>query len=68
MISPASIDFGSIPLSNLNFASVSIFNNFEVFLIDLGKKYADSNNIFFVSSSVPERVPPMIPPNPSTPE
>ena len=68
LISPASIDFGSIPLSNLNFASVSIFNNFEVFLIDLGKKYADSSNIFFVSSSVPERVPPMIPPSPNTPD
>ena len=35
---PNSIDWVSIPLSNLNFASVSIFNNFEVFLIDLGIK------------------------------
>ena len=38
LIKPSSIDSGSIPLSNLNFASVSIFNCFEVFLIDLGLK------------------------------
>ena len=31
-VKPISIDWGSIPLSNLNFASVSIFNSFEVFL------------------------------------
>ena len=44
-----------------------MFNFFAVFLIDLGSKYADSNNIFFVSNSVPDRVPPIIPPNPSIP-
>ena len=37
-VNPNSIDFGSIPLSNLNFASVSKFNIFDVFLIDLGLK------------------------------
>ena len=47
-VSPNSIEFGSIPLSNLNLASVSIFNCFEVFLIDFGKKNADSNKIFLV--------------------
>ena len=57
-----------MPLSNLNLASVSMFNSFEVFLIDLGKKNADSNKIFFVLSSVPERVPPIIPPKPNTPD
>ena len=46
MVKPSSIDFGSIPLSNLNFASVSIFNSFEVFLIDLGVKYAASKEYF----------------------
>ena len=65
---PNSIDSGSIPLSNLYFASVSIFNNFEVFLIYLGSKYADSNNIFFVLNSVPDLIPPIIPPKPKTPE
>ena len=38
LFKPASIDNGSMPLSNLNFASVSIFNFFAVFLIDLGWK------------------------------
>ena len=68
LTSPSSIEFGSIPLSNLNFASVSIFNNFEVFLIDFGLKYADSNKIFLVSNSVPDLVPPIIPPSPKTPD
>ena len=35
---PCSIDNGSIPLSNLNFASVSMFRIFDDFLIDLGEK------------------------------
>ena len=38
LLIPCSIEKGSIPLSNLNLASVSIFNNFDVFLIDLGLK------------------------------
>ena len=38
LFNPTSIDNGSIPLSNLNFASVSRFNFFAVFLIDLGWK------------------------------
>ena len=67
-LSPNSIEFGSTPLSNLNLASVSIFNFFEVFLIDFGKKYADSNKIFFVLNSVPDRFPPIIPPKPKTPD
>jgi len=50
MLTPSSkpnfIESGSIPLSNLYFASVSMFNILEVFLIDDGKKYADSNKIF----------------------
>ena len=37
-INPSSIERGSMPLSNLNFASVSIFNCLEVFLIERGKK------------------------------
>ena len=45
-----------------------MFNFLEVFLIELGSKYADSNNIFFVCSSVPERVPPIIPPKPRIPD
>ena len=65
---PSFIESGSIPLSNLNFASVSIFNNFEVFLIDFGLNYADSNKIFLVSNSVPDLVPPIIPPSPKTPD
>ena len=36
LFKPFSIDKGSMPLSNLNFASVSILNFFAVFLIDLG--------------------------------
>ena len=35
---PSSIELGSMPLSNLNLASVSKFNNFEVLLTDSGKK------------------------------
>ena len=65
---PCSMDSGSIPLSNLNFASVSIFKILEDFLMDLGLKYADSINTFFVSNSVPVLVPPIIPPRPNTPE
>ena len=38
LFKPSSMDNGSIPLSNLNFASVSIFNFLAVFLIDLGLK------------------------------
>ena len=38
LFKPFSTDNGSIPLSNLNFASVSIFKVLEVFLIDLGLK------------------------------
>ena len=67
LFNPSSIDNGSMPLSNLNFASVSKFNFFDVLLIDLGSKYADSNNMFLVSNSVPDLVPPIIPPNPNTP-
>ena len=67
LFNPSSIDNGSIPLSNLNFASVSRFSFFDVLLIDLGSKYADSNYIFLVSNSVPDLVPPIIPPNPNTP-
>ena len=37
-IKPSSIELGSIPLSNLYLASVSIFKIFAVFLIDLGSK------------------------------
>ena len=33
---PIEIEFGSMPLSNLYFASVSTFNFLEVFLIDGG--------------------------------
>ena len=40
----------------------SIFNILEAFLIGVGKKYADSNKIFFVVNSVPDLVPPIIPP------
>ena len=36
LFKPSSIDNGSIPLSNLNFASVSIFNFLAVVLIDSG--------------------------------
>ena len=57
-----------MPLSNLNFASVSILKTFDVFLIDLGLKYAASINTFLVSNSVPDLVPPIIPPKPNTPE
>ena len=57
-----------MPLSNLNLASVSIFKIFDDFLIDIGEKYADSINTFFVSNSVPDLVPPIIPHNPKTPE
>ena len=64
---PSSIEFGSIPLSNLNLASVSIFKALDVFLTDEGRKYADSKKIFFVSSSVPDLLPPITPPKPSTP-
>jgi len=35
---PNFIESGSIPLSNLYFASVSIFNILEVFRVDEGKK------------------------------
>ena len=35
---PSFIDLGSIPLSNLYFASVLIFNSRAVFLMDAGKK------------------------------
>ena len=38
LFKPSSIDNGSIPLSNLNFASVSKFSFFDVLLIDLGSK------------------------------
>ena len=38
LFKPSSIESGSIPLSNLNFASVSRFNFYAVFLIDLGSK------------------------------
>ena len=40
----------------------------EVFLIDEGKKYADSNKMFLVNISVPDLVPPIIPPRPKTPD
>jgi hypothetical protein len=64
--SPNFIDSGSIPLSNLYFASVSIFNILDVCLIGDGKKYADSSKIFVVEYSVPDLVPPIIPPRPQT--
>ena len=35
---PSWIELGSTPLSNLYFASVVIFNNFEVYLIEVGVK------------------------------
>jgi len=65
---PNLIESGSIPLSYLYFASVSIFNILEAFLIGDGKKYADSNKIFLVENSVPDLVPPIIPPRPKTPD
>ena len=68
LLIPCSIDKGSVPLSNLNLASVSIFNSLDVFLIDLGLKCADSIKTFLVSNSVPDLVPPIIPPKPKTPE
>ena len=57
-----------MPLSNLYFASVSIFSILDVFLIGDVKKYADSNKIFLVESSVLDLVPPIIPPRPKTPD
>ncbi len=65
---PNFIESGSIPLSNLYFASVLISKILEVFLIDEGKKYADSNKMFLVNISVPDLVPPIIPPRPKTPD
>ena len=41
-----------------------MFKNLDVFLIELGVKYADSNKIFLVSNSVDVFVPPIIPPRP----
>jgi len=65
---PNFIESGSIPLSNLYFASVSILNILEVFLIGDGKKYADYSRTFLVENSVPDLVPPIIPPSPKTPD
>ena len=64
---PSVIESGSIPLSNLYFASELIFSSLDVFLTDVGKKYADSNKIFLVSNSLEVLAPPIMPPNPSTP-
>ena len=44
-----------------------ILSFLDDFLIEVGKKYADSNKIFLVSSSVDVVTPPIIPPNPRTP-
>ena len=64
--SPSLIEFGSIPLSNLNFASVLMLRIRAVFLMDDGKKYADSSKIFLVFNSVDVVKPPIIPPRPKT--
>ena len=56
-----------MPLSNLNFASLFISSSFAVFLVIAGSKYADSIKIFFVFNSVPDLIPPIIPPKPRAP-
>ena len=59
-----SVSSGFKFLSNLIEASVERFSLFEVFLIKLGLKFADSKKILVVLSSISEFDPPIIPANP----